>query len=359
MKSIISFLFAFIVVFGLFTLFFSDDREITEEKEERETSSYIEEDNSKESEKETEKKDKKTVSQEKKEEEGLHLWLGVSDKEIVDLFGEPVRKDLSPYGYDWWIYNEEEYLQIAILDGEVVSLFTNDHKFENGLFNVGDSYDEIDEVISFETNVSLSGSFSSYQFELNDEELNSRPLAKLDENVWVQFYFDTTERKLSSVRYMSPEILLLQRPYSIIYRGELPEREEFTNSDWQKIQEGQSKQIFDMTNMIRKRHGLDPLEWDEETAFVAFLHSEDMYINDYFSHTSPTAGELKDRLEAEYIHYQMAAENIAAKYVDAIAAVEGWLNSEGHRVNLLKEDFTHLGVGVYRDYYTQNFITPW
>ncbi|MEK1830243.1 CAP domain-containing protein [Priestia megaterium] len=54
----------------------------------------------------------------------------------------------------------------------------------------------------------------------------------------------------------------------------------------------------------------------------------------------------------------MAGENIASNYQDGIAAVEGWLNSEGHRKALLNKEFTRLGVGVYEKYYTQNFITP-
>lgn len=59
------------------------------------------------------------------------------------------------------------------------------------------------------------------------------------------------------------------------------------------------------------------------------------------------------------ISFKVAGENIAAQYVDGLAAVEGWLNSEGHRVNLLDESYSHLGVGVYQRYYTQNFMIPY
>jgi uncharacterized protein YkwD len=61
-------------------------------------------------------------------------------------------------------------------------------------------------------------------------------------------------------------------------------------------------------------------------------------------------------LTAANVPFQMAGENIAAHYVDGPAVVEGWLNSKGHRESLLSGDFTHLGVGVYQKYYTQNFI---
>jgi len=54
----------------------------------------------------------------------------------------------------------------------------------------------------------------------------------------------------------------------------------------------------------------------------------------------------------------MAGENIAAGYPDAIEAHESWMNSPGHRKNVLEKDFTQLGVGVIADYYTQAFLTP-
>lgn len=88
------------------------------------------------------------------------------------------------------------------------------------------------------------------------------------------------------------------------------------------------------------------------------MHSNDMKENEYFSHESPTNGSLADRLKAEDVAYQMAGENIAAQYIDGIAAMEGWLNSKGHRDTLLNPDFTRLGVGVNEVYYTQNFIRP-
>ena len=82
-----------------------------------------------------------------------------------------------------------------------------------------------------------------------------------------------------------------------------------------------------------------------------------MAEGNYFSHTSPTKGDLSQRLEDEDIHYSAAGENIAANYVDSIAAVEGWLNSKNHREEMLKEEYTKLGVGVYHKFYTQNFIS--
>ncbi|TGV29209.1 secretion protein, partial [Mesorhizobium sp. M00.F.Ca.ET.186.01.1.1] len=63
-------------------------------------------------------------------------------------------------------------------------------------------------------------------------------------------------------------------------------------------------------------------------------------------------------LKQANITYSMAGENIAAGYPDAIEAHESWMNSPGHRKNILEKDFTQLGVGVITDYFTQAFLTP-
>ena len=295
-------------------------------------------------------------------EDGLHSLIGQPITFLQEKYGDPKRVDLSAYDYEWWVYAESfenGYLQIGIEDDKVVSVFIiGDENLPTLPFQLGASYNELNKMFKFEDQVSLNVRNNSYQFNLTEEELKTRPLLYVD-GIFIQLYFDTFTNELSSIRYLDHTTIIKHRPYSVVYRGELLEARPLSDNEWRKVEKGSSQQIYFITNEIRKKHSLQALTWDEETANVAYLHSEDMRINDYFSHTSPDYGELKDRLKREGILYQLAGENIAAKYVDAIEAVEGWLNSEGHRVNLLHEDFTHLGVGVYERYYTQNFITPW
>ncbi|MDE5413096.1 CAP domain-containing protein [Alkalihalobacterium chitinilyticum] len=293
--------------------------------------------------------------------EGLHDLIGESSSVIETQFGSPERIDATSYGYDWWVYNDnsEGYLQVGVETDEVVTIFAMDVGEVSKPFVTGTAYDQIALEHPFSENVSLNKGAGSFRFELTEAELLSRPLIQVDEDTWIQLYFDTFTSKLSSVRYLSGDILLKQRPYSVTYRGELPQELELSTEEWREIEAGAELQILDITNVIRTRHNLAVLKWDHEVSKVAYGHSKDMYENQYFSHTSPTYGELKDRLEREGVSFYFAGENIAAQYVDSIEAVEGWLNSEGHRVNLLNEEFTHLGVGVFERYYTQNFMTPW
>ncbi|MGO4887910.1 CAP domain-containing protein [Anaerobacillus sp. MEB173] len=290
----------------------------------------------------------------------LYDFIGDSIEGIITTFGQPDRIDPSAYGYDWYIYAEHinSYFQVGVKNGEVQTVFVIGEKLPNERFQIGDSFEQIEENEIIEEKVSFTFNKNSYRFELTEDERIARPLIPIKEGVWAQLYFDTFTNEISSIRYLNSELLLMKRPYSVVYRGELYEPEPLTAEQWRQIERGSAKQIFDITNVIRVRHGLEPFQWDEKTATVAYKHSKDMFVNDYFSHTSPQFGELSDRFNSEDIRYHMAGENIAAKYVDGIAAVEGWLNSEGHRVNLLNEEFTHLGVGVYETYYTQNFFTP-
>ncbi|MPN28838.1 hypothetical protein SDC9_176283 [bioreactor metagenome] len=83
-----------------------------------------------------------------------------------------------------------------------------------------------------------------------------------------------------------------------------------------------------------------------------------MHDKRYFAHQSPTYGSPFDMMKQFGISYRAAGENIAMGYSSAAAVVEGWMNSPGHRANILNASFTHIGVGYYAEghYWTQMFI---
>jgi uncharacterized protein YkwD len=291
---------------------------------------------------------------------GLQTLMGVTGDEVIEKWGKPSRIDPTAYDYVWWIYkqNENSYIQIGILENKVVTIFAIGDDINADPFYIGQSYDEIASQFVVEAMHSLEVNDNSYRFELSEEEQLVRPLIRFGD-VWAQLYIDHFTNKLSSIRYMDAVTLIKQRPYELVYRGELISPRKLSQEEWLAVEKGSSEQILDITNLIRKRHELSGVKWHEETSQVALLHSKDMKENDYFSHDSPSKGGLSDRLQEGNVKYHLAGENIAAKYIDGIAAVEGWLNSKGHRETLLNKEFTHLGVGVYEKYYTQNFISTW
>lgn len=289
----------------------------------------------------------------------VYQWIGKTTSELMEEFGQPSRKDLSSYGYTWWVYTNQQtqYIQFGVKDDKIQTIYATGNDIQIQPFTVGQSYENVDKELGFSEEVTYTNGMSSYTFLLDEEDIKMRPLVKLSDNLFLQVYFDTFTNKLSSVRVMTGDVLLTQRPYGLRYRGKLPEGPVLSDKEWKDIEYGMEQQIFDITNVIRYSFDRKTLSWEDKVSEVAFLHSKDMAENNYFSHYSPNGNGLKERLEAKDISYFSAGENIAAQYIDAPAAVEGWLNSEGHREALLHSDYTHLGVGVYRLYYTQNFLT--
>lgn len=118
------------------------------------------------------------------------------------------------------------------------------------------------------------------------------------------------------------------------------------------------QQVVTLVNAERAKYGLAALTLDETLCGCARVKSQDMHDQGYFSHTSPTYGSPFDMMRAFGVSYRTAGENIAMGYATPAAVVEAWMNSEGHRANILSANYTTLGVGYVADggYWTQWFI---
>ena len=120
------------------------------------------------------------------------------------------------------------------------------------------------------------------------------------------------------------------------------------------------KEVFDLINKQRISNGLQALKLDAELQRVARIKAQDMVDNDYFSHNSPTYGSPFDMLKSFKISYKSAAENIAANSSNT-AAVNSWMNSSGHKSNILNSNYNYTGIGVvsnskYGKIFVQMFI---
>ncbi len=118
------------------------------------------------------------------------------------------------------------------------------------------------------------------------------------------------------------------------------------------------KQVVELTNKERAKHGLAPLSVDAKLAETARAKSVDMAEQDYFDHTSPTYGSPFDMMDQFGVTYYTAGENIARGQFTPEEVVEAWMNSEGHRENILNANYTHIGVGFVKEdiVWTQQFI---
>lgn len=120
------------------------------------------------------------------------------------------------------------------------------------------------------------------------------------------------------------------------------------------------KEVFDLINKQRTNNGLTALKIDNEVQRVARIKAQDMVNNNYFSHTSPTYGSPFDMLKSFKVSYKTAGENIAGNSSNS-NAVTAWMNSSGHKANILNGSFNYTGIGVvsspkYGKIYVQMFI---
>ncbi|MCX5243100.1 CAP domain-containing protein [Streptomyces prunicolor] len=103
--------------------------------------------------------------------------------------------------------------------------------------------------------------------------------------------------------------------------------------------------VVESTNAERARAGLRALAVDPLLGAAAQAHSTDMVARAFYSHTSPDGSQPWDRAAAAGARRRTIGENIACGQRTATEVVEGWMNSPGHRANILKPDFTHIGIG--------------
>lgn len=119
-------------------------------------------------------------------------------------------------------------------------------------------------------------------------------------------------------------------------------------------------EVFNLINAQRTKNGLSALKIDLEVQNVARIKAQDMVNNNYFSHNSPTYGSPFDMLKSFKVSYKTAGENIAGNSSNQ-AAVTAWMNSSGHKANILNSGFNYTGIGVvkgskYGKIYVQMFI---
>jgi uncharacterized protein YkwD len=129
------------------------------------------------------------------------------------------------------------------------------------------------------------------------------------------------------------------------------------------------RRVIELTNEHRRDVGCPDLTQSDQLTTAARNHSADMALNDFFSHVGSNGSTFTERIEATGYQWSNAAENIAAGYSSPEAVVEGWMNSQGHRDNILNCALREIGVGYYylandtgevnyRHYWTQVFATP-
>ncbi|WP_103104045.1 CAP domain-containing protein [Brevibacillus reuszeri] len=152
--------------------------------------------------------------------------------------------------------------------------------------------------------------------------------------------------------YMQPVQPQMQAPYAAPASQQQPVKQANQQVDASTV----GKQVTDLVNQERAKAGLKPVELDASLNKVAKAKAADMSNNNYFDHTSPTYGSPFDMMKQFGVSYMTAGENIAMGQRNAEEVMNQWMNSEGHRQNIINPSFTKIGVGFVNGYWVQEFI---
>ncbi|KRE49603.1 CAP domain-containing protein [Paenibacillus sp. Soil522] len=115
------------------------------------------------------------------------------------------------------------------------------------------------------------------------------------------------------------------------------------------------QQVLQIVNSERAKAGLSPLSMDSNLSNMALVKAQDLINNNYFDHTSPTYGSPFDMMKKFQITYNAAGENIAKGQPTPEQVMNDWMNSEGHKANILSSSFTHIGIGYFKGAWVQEF----
>lgn len=128
-------------------------------------------------------------------------------------------------------------------------------------------------------------------------------------------------------------------------------------------------QIYHVTNDERQKHGVPPVNLHQKLSQAAQRHSEDMAQRRYFSHRGANNSTPADRVAATGYAWSLVAENISSGNASPWEVVQGWMDSPGHRANIVNPELQEIGIGVcyvqlgqapmnIQYYWTQLFATP-
>ena len=296
------------------------------------------------------------ISHTSRPSKGLSTFVGGSAEELLKEKGKPDRIEPSGYGYDWWVYLEDEKFMAGVTDGSIVNqLYSAELTADVTPFEIGQDISDIYRFTIVESEINVEIGENTYTFSLNSEDLQTRLLI-IYKGLYAQLYIDAINGKLEAIRFIDPTTLVLHQPYEMTFTGKLLVAQRPSSTVQQDVDRTAERQIFELTNSYRKKHGVQELRDNKILNKLGREHSEKLALEKYLSGDSLTSPSFADRLKVSMIEQRKAGENIASDYTDAIEAVHGWHNSPAHRKILLDEDFTHLGVGAYGNVYTQNFV---
>lgn len=272
------------------------------------------------------------------------IQMGDPQKLVHLVFGTPKRETLSQHGFTWLTYhqNYKKFTMIGVQNGEVVGLYSNSETLQSkqGL-KVGSTISQVSQALGTPIRSILKGNINFIL--LDSKEFNNYK----KDRAYITTFFDTHKNNTLT------SVLLIDQKIE-------ENLKQFYGKPSDNLRNSYEKQNFDLTNSIRVRMGLKALKWSDQLLPTTRKHSQDMINRQFFDHINPDGLAPHERMQKDGITYKLAGENIAYGQFNAFYVHEGWLNSLGHRQNILEPEYEYFAVGVAFNaqnapYFTQNF----
>lgn len=284
--------------------------------------------------------------------EGYSTYVGKDISTLQNKLGKPDRTGPSAYGFEWWVYNQQDqYILVGVEKSKIVQLFMTGKQADATPFELGQTIEDVYRTTITDTEVHVKIKGSTYTFMLNEEELQTRLLIMYD-GVYAQLFFDEADGELEAVRYLDGKTLVKTKPYDMTYVGNLLTAKTPSSFEQQNINVENATQLAELTNVFREQNGLKPLVFDNDTIMLAANQSENFAKNK----DEENEMSLKEQLKRAHIDFESAAENAAEDYVDAPEAMHSFMNSKKHRKTMLDDRFNLTGTGAFGQNYVQIFV---
>lgn len=293
----------------------------------------------------------------KRPQQGVSTFIGKPIEEWVAAYGEPNRIEPSVYGYEWHIYKTSlrNYQMVGVAKGMINQIYATGEDVSIEPYQIGQSLEDIYRFTIVLPEIGLQLGDNFYVFSLSPGDTKRRILVQY-EDLFAQLYIDTIDNELEGVRFIEPNTLLMHRAYDIYYEGEIIDSPFPTSNTQSAVDRAAERELMELTNLYRSRHEVETLKGHAALEMIARGYSEELAKTNTFQESDFELSTYEAKLKEFNVDYTKAGGNSAALYRDPIEAINGWMNSKQHRETLLEPSYTHVGIGVFSQFYTQNFI---
>ncbi|MGX7058344.1 CAP-associated domain-containing protein [Vagococcus humatus] len=196
----------------------------------------------------------KKIDYEKIPTVGLASFIHQDPQELTKEYGEPLEIQTTSLGYDWWILGEDEkdYMQVAVRNHKVQSIFVLGKEVDTSPFRLGMSVSQVLEIGSVSPDFKIDNENTAVSFELSEKDMNHRPLLAFDNGSFAMLHFSQKTNRLIGIRYLDKETLLRLMPYQL-NEEDLEAKKATDKIDWETVDNNNERQFLSIFNILKEK----------------------------------------------------------------------------------------------------------